>query len=56
MHERITFGKVDPNRMEEFRKLWYGEIHPVLRACTGNWRELMFEREDEPGRVTYFSI
>ena len=56
MHERVTFGKIDPGRLEEFRNVWNEELFPVLRAVTGNWRELMFEREDEAGRVVYFSV
>lgn len=56
MHERITFAKVDPARMEEFKRVWHEELFPVLRAVTGNWRELMFEDPREPGRILYFSV
>ena len=56
MHERITFGKVDPSRWEEFLQVWSDEVKPVLRAFKGNWRELMHQSDDEPGRIVYFSV
>jgi quinol monooxygenase YgiN len=56
VHERITFGKVDTDRLEELDELWHKELKPVLRAAEGNWRELFYQDEDEPGRIVYFSV
>jgi quinol monooxygenase YgiN len=56
MHERITFGRVDPARLGELSRLFHEELQPVLRASTGNWRELLYEDESEPGRIVYFSV
>jgi len=56
VHERITFGKVDTARLEELGNLWRDELMPVLRAAKGNWRELFYQDEAEPGRIVYFSI
>ena len=36
MWVRLTFAKIQPDKMDEFRKIYYGEIVPMVKAQNGN--------------------
>ena len=47
MWVRLTFAKIQPDLMDEFRKIYNGEIVPTVKAQTGNVDIFGLEAVDE---------
>ena len=47
MWVRLTFAKIQPDMMDEFRKIYNGEIVPAVKAQKGNLDIFVLEAVDE---------
>jgi len=49
MWVRLTFAKIQPDKMDEFRKIYNEEVVPIIKAQKGNVDVFMMESVDEEG-------
>ena len=47
MWVRLTFAKIQPDKMDEFRKIYYEELVPTVKAQKGNVDIFFLEPVDE---------
>ena len=47
MWVRLTFAKIQPDKMDEFRKIYNGEIVPTVKAQKGNLDIFVMEAVNE---------
>ena len=43
MWVRLTFGKIQPDKLDEVRKIYYEEIVPATKAQKGNVDNFLLE-------------
>lgn len=55
MWVRLTFVKIQPDRMDEMRKIYYEKIVPAVKAQKGNVDIFLLESVDEEGEVISFN-
>ena len=56
IYVRIVSPQVRPGKMEEFKKLYTGEILPVMRSVKGCRYAAIIENAKDPGKVLSISI
>ena len=49
MWVRLTFAKIQPDKMDEFRKIYNEELVPIIKAQKGNVDVFVMESVDEEG-------
>lgn len=49
MWVRLTFAKIQLDKMDEFRKIYNEELVPIIKAQKGNVDVFMMESVDEEG-------
>jgi quinol monooxygenase YgiN len=55
MWVRLTFAKIQPDKMDEFRKIYNGQIVPTVKAQKGNVDIFCLESVDEDGEWISFT-
>jgi quinol monooxygenase YgiN len=52
---RLIEVHIDPDKTDEFRKIYNEEIVPVLKAQKGNIDAFLMESQDRPGQLISFT-
>ena len=55
MWVRLTFAKIQPDKMDEFRKIYNEELVPTIKAQKGNVDVFFMESVDEEGEGFSFT-
>jgi quinol monooxygenase YgiN len=55
MWVRLTFGNIQPDKLEEVRKIYYEEIVPAVKAQKGNVDIFLLESISEKGDFISFT-
>jgi len=55
MYVRIIEVRIQPDKLDEFRKIYNEEIAPAVKAQKGNIEVFLMESQDRPGQINSFT-